>query len=899
MQYLRRLLKSLYNIIIKWSTFIELTTLVFIRKFIHGKRPQNRWLMKKVTSLKKTLLNNFLFISIVPFIIALAVSVIYLATYLSDSVEEGHETYLNLLEYEIGKSILEPMEMLHVVDELYYDEVIDDEHFPVFLDVVLAENNIFETLKVVGAEGRVVSTPTSELNTVGFDMSYQPFYINRESYDDFYWSDIFMSTKTSNATIALTLKGKGNYYVTAHFSLKDIQSLVNELANQEGNVYTIVDETGYYIAHSDFSKVAQRTVDEYFDSYDLKDSMMLTYDDLTYIGRVSRMSDLPFYIMVRTPYYNQYLNIIKVVITGFVILLSVTVIIIYLASEQAMAIIKPIKYLISETDKISAGCYGEEIHMNSYDEINALVQYFNEMSITVKKNFDYLSASQAEMESLNQDLTIQNEEIAKSEMEIASILGNLYSGIILLSPDLVITRMNQAVYTLLGITGEVNALGKNIIDFLAFEEEVCNKNTFDLAFFSRKKISKIIEKPTALIEQSILPLIADNDEITGVIVTLDDVTEQHKLEAQLNRSMKMEAIGRLSGGIAHDFNNILQVIIGYGELIEISLSQNENSEKALQQMGLITDSAKKAEKLVRQLMLFSKIDMVKPGLLNVNECVKDISEMLSGIIGDNIQLYTDMDEGVKLIVADSTQIEQTIMNLCVNAKDAMPHGGNINLRTYNMTKNNKVYTTIEVADTGSGIPKHIQDKVFDPFFTTKEVGKGTGLGLATVLGIVEKNHGFVDMTTELGRGTVFKLYFPAVDGRTNEQAFSDTLNLKGSCVLLVEDDPIVRGQTEEVIRGAGGLVILAVNGQDAIEQFYEHKDSIDILMVDVLMQSVDGLKVYEIVHNMAPKVKIIFTSVYSNELISMEAMTQVAGKILQKPYERVTLLSTLYEINSQ
>lgn len=855
--------------------------------------------MKKATSLKKTLLNNFLFISIIPFIIALAVSVIYLATYLSDSVEEGQETYLNLLEYEIRNSILEPMELLHVVDSLYYDEVIDDERFPAYLDTVLLENNVFETVKVVDSQGRIVITPSRELNTVGFDMSYQAFYMNKDQYDSFYWSDIFMSTMSSNATIALTLKGKGDYYVTAHFSLQGIQSLVNELANKEGNVYTIVDETGHYIAHSDYSKVAQRTVDEYFDDYDFNESMMLTYEGDTYVGRVSKMSDLPFYIMVRTPYYNQYLNIIKVVVTGMFILLSVTVIIIYLASEQALAIIKPINYLISETDKITSGRYGEEIHMNSYEEINALVRYFNEMSITVKENFDYLSDSRADMESLNQDLTIQNEEIAKSEMEIASILGNLYSGIILLSPDLTITRMNQAVYLLLDIDFTSEPIGKNIVDYLARDEEVCNKSSFDLVMFSKKKISTVVEKPTGLIEQTILPLLGSDGAITGIIVTLNDVTEQHRLEAQLNRSMKMEAIGRLSGGIAHDFNNILQVIIGYGELIEIRLSQIDNSDKALQQMTLITESAKKAEKLVRQLMLFSKMDLAKPDFLNVNECVLDISDMLSGIIGDNIQLYTDLDEQVKLIVADGTQIEQTVMNLCVNAKDAMPHGGNINLRTYNMMKSGNMYTTIEVSDTGTGIPKHIQDKVFDPFFTTKEVGKGTGLGLATVLGIVEKNHGFVEMTSEMGAGTVFKLHFPVADLEEESSidiSASKTNNLEGCCVLLAEDDPIVVGETEQLINEAGGRVIIAKNGQDAINQFYAHQETINVFVVDVLMQAVDGLKVYEIIHEIAPSVAIVFTSNYSNELLSMETITQVSGKILQKPYERDTLLATLSEI---
>ncbi|MDA3845548.1 MAG: ATP-binding protein [Vallitaleaceae bacterium] len=855
--------------------------------------------MDKQQSLKKTLLNNYLIMSIMPFVVGLSISLFYLSNFFNKDIEDDQTMLINLAKEEAQRIITEPGKILDVIDDVYNDNLLS-QHITGYIDSILQHNDLFEIILIINNEGKIVVAPTLDQDIVGFDMSFQDFYLERASYDETYWSKVFISSESSNPTLAYVIKGQGNYSIVAYYSLFELQKVINNLELDNQGIIAIVDSEGQYIAHSDHNNVAYGSYDEHFDTYDLSEAQVLDYEGTRYITRTQKLDDLNFYISVRTPYYNHYINILRIIITGIIIIITVTIIIAYLSNAQSTSILKPMTHLIEEMDKIATGKYGEIIELDSFEEINLLTKYFNNMSLMIKDNFEYLSDSRAELESLNQDLLLQNDEIARSEIEIATILGNLYSGIMLLSPNLEILRMNSAIYRLLNIPISKSSYHVDAIEFFKDIDDVCRKTSIDMVRFSKKKLTSIINKEDRLIEQSIIPLVNRKEEITGIIISFKDITEQKNLEIQLNRSMKLEAIGRLAGGIAHDFNNILQIIIGYSELVDIQLDQVEGSAKLKYQIGLMSDSARKAEKLVKKLMLFSKMDTTTPGRLNINDSVKEIRNMLSGIIGDDIIFTIELEDNLPFIYADQTQIDQTLMNLCVNAKDALPEGGAITIRTYSENKKHKGYICIEIEDNGTGMPKHIQDKIFDPFFTTKDIGKGTGLGLATVLGIVEKNHGFVELESQENIGTMFRLYFPALQNNEiiepQEDITYKPMALGAYTILLAEDDPSVREIAREIIVGSGARVIEAIDGVDAINQFYKYKDEIDIVIFDVLLPNINGVEAYETIKNISPYIKVIFTTGYSNELLNNGYNLDLNGKVLQKPYQKNTLLAALYEI---
>jgi CheY-like chemotaxis protein len=362
----------------------------------------------------------------------------------------------------------------------------------------------------------------------------------------------------------------------------------------------------------------------------------------------------------------------------------------------------------------------------------------------------------------------------------------------------------------------------------------------------------------------------------------------------------MEAIGRLTGGIAHDFNNILQVIIGYSELLMVQLEQLNLSESMNAKMHSIYEAAIKAEQLIKKLMTFSKIDQISPKNLNINTTVRELGSMLSRIIGDDIILSFRLEDYLPEIYADPTQIEQIIMNLCINAKHAMPNGGSIDIHTYSVEKNSVTYVVLEVADNGTGIPDSIREKIYDPFFTTKEIGKGTGLGLAIVLGIVEKHHGFIELNSQEGEGTTFAIYIPSSDMRTLIQTrptvVYDDSKLNGLKVILAEDDDSVRNIAAAVLRNKGVELIEAVDGMDAIKQYMNHHGDIDLLILDVIMPGINGTEVYERIKKLHPKIKVIFTSGYSNDFLGEDYNLSLKGRILQKPYKNEDLIITILEV---
>jgi two-component system cell cycle sensor histidine kinase/response regulator CckA len=390
------------------------------------------------------------------------------------------------------------------------------------------------------------------------------------------------------------------------------------------------------------------------------------------------------------------------------------------------------------------------------------------------------------------------------------------------------------------------------------------------------------------------------------LVVAQDISERHLLEQQLRQAQKMEAVGRLAGGVAHDFNNLLMVIKGHTELLMSALSPADSVARKITQIDRAAD---RAAALTKQLLAFSRKQVLQPRVMNLNGVVEDMGKLLPRLIGEDVELGIRTAPGLGAIRADASQMEQIIMNLAVNARDAMPTGGRLIIetsnaeldRTYNSThpivKPGR-YVLLAVSDTGTGMDTETQAHIFEPFFTTKEAGKGTGLGLATVYGVVKQSGGFIWVYSELGKGTSFKIYLPRVDqpeDKANTTPPFAEAPRGTETILLAEDEQDVREVAREFLESGGYTVIEACNGADALRLATEHKAAIDLLVSDMVMPGMTGKELARRLKQQHSGLGVVYMSGYSEQTAAETAETDGNMLLLTKPFSRGSILRTVRE----
>jgi two-component system cell cycle sensor histidine kinase/response regulator CckA len=370
-----------------------------------------------------------------------------------------------------------------------------------------------------------------------------------------------------------------------------------------------------------------------------------------------------------------------------------------------------------------------------------------------------------------------------------------------------------------------------------------------------------------------------------------DVTERRILEDQLTQSRKMEALGRLAGGVAHDFNNLLTVISGYGQLALESLG-NTPTERLTLYMQEILNSARRASGMTGQLLAFSRRQTVQPKVLNLADLLRNIERLLQRMIGEHVDLNLRCGHEPCLIRADAHQMEQVLMNLAVNARDAMPLGGTLEITCQLLPVPleragfQPLSVLLEVSDTGIGMDESVKAQMFEPFFTSKDKGKGTGLGLSTVYGVVSQAGGDIDVESEPGKGSQFKIYFPLANGEVEElpPLPGDAAPVGLETVLLVEDEPGVRALAETVLRRLGYKVLVADSGETALTIWDEKRSSIDVLLTDVIMPQMSGGELAHKLREMNPRLKILFMSGYTDDMIASHGVLAGETQLIQKPF---------------
>jgi PAS domain S-box-containing protein len=419
-------------------------------------------------------------------------------------------------------------------------------------------------------------------------------------------------------------------------------------------------------------------------------------------------------------------------------------------------------------------------------------------------------------------------------------------------------------------------------------------------FINRKKDGTLYTE-----EATISPAKDSAGRLLNYVAVKRDITEKNKLEAQLRQSQKMESIGQLVGGVAHDFNNLLHVINGQAEM---ALAQIVEHQSPIESLDQIVNAGERAQNLVRQLLAFSRQQVVQPIHLDLNKEINSAKEMLARLIGVNIEFTFIEGKGLGFVFIDPGQVHQVLMNLCVNAHDAMPNGGKLTLETEGVSiksedLENQIgdrpgrYILLTVSDTGCGMNKTISDQIFDPFFTTKELGKGTGLGLSTVYGIVKQNNGYISVSSEPNEGASFKIYLPMREIGPAE--LTDKLERRsaavkggGETVLVVEDEEMILGLATCVLNNAGYTTLSAHDGLEAVQVFEEHADEIDVVLMDVMMPRMGGNEAMGKILEKCPEQRYLFASGYSPDKQRVED----AKHQLAKPYLAGELLLKIREV---
>jgi PAS domain S-box-containing protein len=471
--------------------------------------------------------------------------------------------------------------------------------------------------------------------------------------------------------------------------------------------------------------------------------------------------------------------------------------------------------------------------------------------------------------------------------------------------------VNPAAVKLIGATEESQLIGMPLMNIIHPDDVELVRQRVAIAMKERKALPPMEEKLVRLdgsvieVEVTSLPIIFQGKPATQVVTR--DITEQKKLQNQVFQSQKIQSIGTLAGGIAHDFNNILAIILGYSSTLEKNRS---DTKKHTEGIAAISQAIDRGASLVRQILTFARKTDIAFEPLNIPDLVHELLSMLKETFLKTITFTQTYAPDLPDILADRTQIHQSLLNLCVNARDAMPNGGSITIKAEQRTKkevsmrfptaDQELYVCIRVTDTGEGMDETTRLRIFDPFFTTKDKGKGTGLGLSVVYGVMQSHHGFVDVESRMGEGTTFSLYFPVshIPDKPMEEASPGNEKPVGGTetILLVEDEYLILKAIRRLLKSYGYSIYVAADGEEALEVFARHRDEIDLVLSDVGLPKMSGIDVFKKLKEMDPHIKVVLASGFFEPDLKFSLHQQGARGFIQKPYSNDEVLRKFREV---
>jgi len=499
------------------------------------------------------------------------------------------------------------------------------------------------------------------------------------------------------------------------------------------------------------------------------------------------------------------------------------------------------------------------------------------------------------------------EDLEKRAAEYSTILKNIPVGILLVDEKGIITAANDAFIKIMNIDPPDSLINVPITSMQPFIEAGIDKYfkeliEKDVKFDFESPIIKNFNDRQIYLHCRGMAVSSINKN--NFMILFSDITNHRRLAEQFRQAQRLEAIGELAGGVAHDFNNILTVIQGASSFLLANIGKDH---PAFENINQISKAAERAESLTRQLLAFSRRQMLQPKVLNMNELIKKMEITFKKLLGDTIDLQIVLKSEQGNVKADPNQVEQVMTNLIINARDAMPKGGRLTIETKNVILDDSYikrrpmvkpgsYVMLAISDTGKGMEKDITTRIFEPFFTTKEKGKGTGMGLATVYGIVKQSDGYIWVYSEPDKGTTFKIYLPRIEEYTEplEHPLISDASLKGSeTILVVDDDEEVRNLVSEMLRFQGYTVLASPNASNALGIFEKYSSSIDLILTDVVMPQMSGPELIETLLSKHRGVKVLFMSGYTDNIIVKHGFLGDEGHFIQKPFNSTQLIQKI------
>jgi len=509
-------------------------------------------------------------------------------------------------------------------------------------------------------------------------------------------------------------------------------------------------------------------------------------------------------------------------------------------------------------------------------------------------------------------LKAAQEALIESELRYRRLFDTAHDGILIVDfATSLIVDVNPFLLELLGYSRE-EIVGNPLWDFGLFKDRELSKIAFDTLkekHYVRYEDLPLETKDGMAIAVEFVSNVYGEGDRKVIQCNIRDITERKHAEQtvqQLLQSRQLEAIGQLAGGVAHDFNNLLQIILGYGEMLVNSPNLNDAERRAIAKMNEAGTSAKN---LTHRLLAFSRRQVLEPVFMDLNDSVTEANAMLAGLIGDDIELKMNLSRKLGTVKADPNQIEQVLMNLAINARDAMPKGGKITFETANVEIDETYaqqhlfikpghYVSLSVSDTGTGMDAETQARVFEPFFTTKPTGKGTGLGLSTVFGIVKQSGGSINIYSEPGHGTTFRIHFPCRGEAVDRLQETKPPPLLGGneVIFVVEDTVLLRELTRLLLEGVGYQVLDSGVPDEALRMAKNYVGALPLLITDVVMLGMSGIELAKEFAKIRPETKILYTSGYPDDAIARHGGLASGASFLEKPFTRDTLLRKVRRI---
>jgi PAS domain S-box-containing protein len=528
------------------------------------------------------------------------------------------------------------------------------------------------------------------------------------------------------------------------------------------------------------------------------------------------------------------------------------------------------------------------------------------MVLSVIRDISDRKRIEEELRRVNEELDQRKSlELRDSQNRLALIVESSQDAIIGKSLDGIVTHWNKGAEHMYGYTAQ-EMIGRPISvlcpqdradEIPAILQKICNGQQVE--YFESVRVTK--DGRNLNVSISVSPILDVEGKVVGASTIARNITAQKKIEDQLRQSQKMEAVGRLAGGVAHDFNNLLGIVTACSELLRARVDAN-----SLEYIDNIREAAKRGASLTRQLLAFSRRQPLQTQLLDLNERVREVSKLLRPLMGDDVEIALLPRSATAVVEADPGQLDQIVINLAVNARDAMLRGGKLTIETavfdfdesfaheHSMIAGR--YVMLAVSDSGAGMDEATRSRIFEPFFTTKEMGKGSGLGLATVYGIVKQSGGHVWVYSEPGHGTTFKIYLPSADHKMGTAPAAEPKALprrrEGVTILLAEDDATMRRLTRKMLEEHGYQVLEAEDGKSALQVIGSHPGSIDLILTDVVMKGMNGPELVLRLIDSHPALKVVYMSGYTGELVANQGIDS-GIRLLEKPFTRADLLGTL------